>query len=103
MPAPKLSKLELQIMDKLWTQGAASIREILDAFHGIIINIAAVVHARFIVIVADVAAKGFHVTLFPMIRGIEFGEVRVKNGCAGERAKKAAGKPFGGERIAGRV
>ena len=32
MPAPKLSKLELQIMDKLWTQGEASIREIQEAF-----------------------------------------------------------------------
>ena len=32
MAAPKLSKLELQIMDKLWTQGEASIREIQDAF-----------------------------------------------------------------------
>jgi predicted transcriptional regulator len=32
MPAPKLSKLEMQIMDKLWTRGEASIREILDDF-----------------------------------------------------------------------
>ena len=32
MAAPKLSKLELQIMDKLWTQGEASIREIQEAF-----------------------------------------------------------------------
>ena len=32
MPAPKLSNLELQIMDKLWTQGEASIREIQEAF-----------------------------------------------------------------------
>lgn len=32
MPAPKLSKLELQIMDKLWTQNEASIREIQEAF-----------------------------------------------------------------------
>ncbi|HWH59050.1 MAG TPA: BlaI/MecI/CopY family transcriptional regulator [Terriglobales bacterium] len=32
MPAPKLSKLELQIMDKLWTKNEASIREIQEAF-----------------------------------------------------------------------
>lgn len=32
MPVPKLSKLELQIMDKLWIQGEASIREIQEAF-----------------------------------------------------------------------
>lgn len=32
MPGPKLSKLELQIMDTLWTQGKASIREIQQAF-----------------------------------------------------------------------
>ena len=32
MITPKLSKLELQIMDKLWAQGEASIREIVDAF-----------------------------------------------------------------------
>ncbi|HEY5055722.1 MAG TPA: BlaI/MecI/CopY family transcriptional regulator [Acidobacteriaceae bacterium] len=32
MTAPKLSKLELQIMDKLWTQGEGSIREIQEAF-----------------------------------------------------------------------
>jgi predicted transcriptional regulator len=29
---PKLSKLELQIMDKLWDKGEASIREIQDGF-----------------------------------------------------------------------
>jgi predicted transcriptional regulator len=32
MPDPKLSKLEFQIMDVLWTQGDASIREIQEAF-----------------------------------------------------------------------
>jgi BlaI family penicillinase repressor len=32
MITPKLSKLELQIMDKLWARGEASIREIRDAF-----------------------------------------------------------------------
>jgi BlaI family penicillinase repressor len=32
MPQPKLSKLELQIMDALWTHGASSIREIQEAF-----------------------------------------------------------------------
>jgi BlaI family transcriptional regulator, penicillinase repressor len=32
MALPKLSKLELQIMDALWTQGACSIREIHEAF-----------------------------------------------------------------------
>jgi BlaI family penicillinase repressor len=32
MTTPKLTKLELQIMDKLWAQGEASIREIVDAF-----------------------------------------------------------------------
>jgi predicted transcriptional regulator len=32
MALPKLSKLELQIMEALWTQGAASIREIQEAF-----------------------------------------------------------------------
>lgn len=32
MPEPKLSKLELQIMDALWTRGKASIREIQEAF-----------------------------------------------------------------------
>jgi predicted transcriptional regulator len=29
---PKLSKLELQIMEALWTRGACSIREILETF-----------------------------------------------------------------------
>ena len=32
MILPKLSKLELQIMDALWDHGAASIREIQEAF-----------------------------------------------------------------------
>jgi predicted transcriptional regulator len=32
MPDPKLSKLELQIMETLWTRESASIREIQDAF-----------------------------------------------------------------------
>src|SRR5215475_4710009 len=32
MPQPKLSKLELQIMETLWTRGACSIREIQEAF-----------------------------------------------------------------------
>jgi len=32
MPLPKLSKLEMQIMDALWTRGACSIREIQEAF-----------------------------------------------------------------------
>ena len=32
MAAPKLSKLEFQIMDTLWTRGESSIREIQDAF-----------------------------------------------------------------------
>ena len=32
MPGPKLSKLELQIMDTLWARGKASIREIQQAF-----------------------------------------------------------------------
>lgn len=32
MPHPKLSKLELQIMEALWTRGALSIREIQEAF-----------------------------------------------------------------------
>jgi predicted transcriptional regulator len=32
MNQPKLTKLELQIMDTLWTHGAASIREIQEAF-----------------------------------------------------------------------
>jgi predicted transcriptional regulator len=29
---PKLSKLELQIMEALWNQGACSVREIQEAF-----------------------------------------------------------------------
>ena len=32
MALPKLTKLELQIMDALWTRGALSIREIQEAF-----------------------------------------------------------------------
>ena len=32
MPSPKLSNLELRIMDVLWSQGASSIREIQEAF-----------------------------------------------------------------------
>ena len=32
MPQPKLSKLELQILEALWAQGKASVREILEAF-----------------------------------------------------------------------
>src|SRR2546421_7446712 len=32
MAEPKLSKLELQIMEALWTQGKASIREIQETF-----------------------------------------------------------------------
>lgn len=32
MPQPKLSKLELQILEALWTQGKASIREIQETF-----------------------------------------------------------------------
>ena len=32
MALPKLSKLEMQIMEALWTQGASSIREIQEAF-----------------------------------------------------------------------
>jgi Predicted transcriptional regulator len=32
MPTPKLTKLELQIMNALWNQGACSIREIQEAF-----------------------------------------------------------------------
>lgn len=34
MSEPKLSKLELQIMETLWTRGHASIREIQEAFPG---------------------------------------------------------------------
>src|SRR6266516_4605873 len=32
MPRPKLSKLELQILEALWAQGKASIREIQETF-----------------------------------------------------------------------
>jgi len=32
MPLPKLSKLELQILEALWAHGRASIREIQEAF-----------------------------------------------------------------------
>ena len=32
MPLPKLTKLELQIMEALWSHGASSIREIQEAF-----------------------------------------------------------------------
>ena len=32
MPKPRLTKLELQIMDALWTRGALSVREIQDTF-----------------------------------------------------------------------
>jgi BlaI family transcriptional regulator, penicillinase repressor len=32
MPQPKLTKLELQIMEALWTRGSASIREIQETF-----------------------------------------------------------------------
>ena len=32
MPGPRLSRLELQIMDTLWTRGEASIREVQEAF-----------------------------------------------------------------------
>ena len=32
MPSPKLTKLELQIMEALWTRGVCSIREIQEAF-----------------------------------------------------------------------
>ena len=32
MTGPKLAKLELQIMETLWTRGSASIREIQEAF-----------------------------------------------------------------------
>ena len=32
MPSPKLSRLELQIMETLWTRGSASIREIQEDF-----------------------------------------------------------------------
>ena len=32
MPLPKLTKLELQIMETLWSKGPCSIRELLEAF-----------------------------------------------------------------------
>ena len=32
MPEPRLSKLEFQIMEKLWAQGECSIREIQESF-----------------------------------------------------------------------
>lgn len=32
MPLPKLTKLELQIMEALWTRGACSVREIQESF-----------------------------------------------------------------------
>src|SRR5437867_6331733 len=32
MASPKLSKLELQIMETLWTRGACSVRELQEAF-----------------------------------------------------------------------
>jgi predicted transcriptional regulator len=34
MPHPKLTKLELQIMEILWGRGACSVREIQEAFPG---------------------------------------------------------------------
>lgn len=34
MPAPKLTNLEFQIMEVLWTKGESSIRDILDALPG---------------------------------------------------------------------
>ena len=32
MPFPRLTKLELQVMDALWSRGASSVREIQEAF-----------------------------------------------------------------------
>jgi predicted transcriptional regulator len=32
VPLPRLTRLELQIMDALWTRGASSVREIQEAF-----------------------------------------------------------------------
>jgi BlaI family transcriptional regulator, penicillinase repressor len=32
MASPRLTKLEMQIMDALWTKGASSVREIQEAF-----------------------------------------------------------------------
>src|SRR5947209_14114129 len=34
MALPRLTKLELKIMETLWTQGASSVREIQEAFPG---------------------------------------------------------------------
>jgi len=34
MPAPKLTKLEFQIMEVLWAKGECSIRDIIDALPG---------------------------------------------------------------------
>jgi BlaI family penicillinase repressor len=34
MPLPKLTKLELGIMDALWNRGASSIREVQESFPG---------------------------------------------------------------------
>ena len=34
MPLPKLTRLELQIMETLWNKGPCSIRELLEAFSG---------------------------------------------------------------------
>ena len=34
MPLPKLTKLELRIMDALWNRGASSIREVQESFPG---------------------------------------------------------------------
>ena len=34
MPLPRLTKLELRIMDALWSRGASSVREIQEAFPG---------------------------------------------------------------------
>src|ERR1700692_4373179 len=33
MPMPKLTKLELRIMETLWSKGRSSIRELQEAFH----------------------------------------------------------------------
>ena len=32
MALPRLSKLELQVMDAIWTRGASSVREVLETF-----------------------------------------------------------------------
>ena len=32
MPSPRLTKLEMQIMEALWTRGASSVREVQEAF-----------------------------------------------------------------------